>query len=331
MKKLNEAIKQQTIILEILASGNMLTTAKSKCIKESVQRLLDILTDEISDKRTPLASQTQLFSEVAASSSGSRHLKVANTGIAAKSPSPAVIIYPCKDSGISSSEATQATLQAAINPTKIGAKVIGLKKVSNNGLVIFTNSIIDCELIAKCNEINLAKLNVVFPKKRWPKIIVKYVPRDVPDDRIMKILIEDFGTDVSNNIKFSHLAGSREGPTCHRVYSTSPALRKKLVNQGRCFIDWNSCRIDDYISVLKCSRCCNFGHSIKYCKEEKPNCSHCASSGHLVSNCPSTSNPPKCFNCTITNKPSNHMTRINQCPELKNQLTIMINKTDYGY
>ncbi|XP_053683106.1 uncharacterized protein LOC128733501 [Sabethes cyaneus] len=68
---------------------------------------------------------------------------------------------------------------------------------------------------------------------------------------------------------------------------------EKLVNLRRVNIGWERCRVREYIDVLRCYRCSEYGHIASSCTKP-PCCPKCAG-GHERKDCTSVSD--KCVNC----------------------------------
>lgn len=103
------------------------------------------------------------------------------------------------------------------------------------------------------------------------------------------------------------------------VIEVSPILRKVLLQKGSVFVGWKKSVISDYIRVVRCYKCCGFGHYSKDCKELNSSCSKCSGT-HCFKDCKSESN--QCVNCTKQNKfykknfPIDHASGDPACPSL---------------
>lgn len=68
---------------------------------------------------------------------------------------------------------------------------------------------------------------------------------------------------------------------------------KAMVEEKKVKIGWNICKIQDYIGILRCFRCCGYYHFVKDCKKNKT-CGKCAGN-HATKECKSEIR--KCVNC----------------------------------
>lgn len=78
----------------------------------------------------------------------------------------------------------------------------------------------------------------------------------------------------------------------------------EMVKKGRINIDWDECKVYQYIQVKRCYKCLGFNHTAKTCKN-KLACSKCASE-HNVRECEAEN--MNCVNCVEFNKKHNENT-----------------------
>lgn len=100
------------------------------------------------------------------------------------------------------------------------------------------------------------------------------------------------------------------------------------------FVDWDRCRVDDYVGITRCFRCHQYGHLAKRgCKIEEGVviCTFCAQVGHKRDECPSRARKekPVCPACRATNVPSDHDMRSQECPGYKAAFARWIDLTQY--
>lgn len=53
------------------------------------------------------------------------------------------------------------------------------------------------------------------------------------------------------------------------MFKISKEAREILIKKERIYIGWNCCRVQDYLVATKCYKCHNFGHTAKYCRNDK--------------------------------------------------------------
>lgn len=106
---------------------------------------------------------------------------------------------------------------------------------------------------------------------------------------------------------------------------------KAMVEEKKVKIGWNICKIQDYIGILRCFRCCGYYHFVKDCKKNKI-CRKCAGN-HATKECKSEIR--KCVNCEekiksfkIKNINSNYSAFDSSCPYYLREMEKQRNKID---
>lgn len=102
--------------------------------------------------------------------------------------------------------------------------------------------------------------------------------------------------EIKANMKMLFKVGPRNKPTVHWVAEVSPDLRRSLLQRQALYIGWNSSNLTDFVSVTRCIKCYQFGHTKKLCKNPII-CRHCAKAGHNIDTCPDKLVPLKCASC----------------------------------
>ena len=95
------------------------------------------------------------------------------------------------------------------------------------------------------------------------------------------------------------------------IAKVSPDIHKKLINNGRVYIDLWSNKVSNHFNPIQCFQCQNFNHtstSSVCIAKDKPNESTClyCSKNHKSSHCPSKKDKKahKCANCIKSKNPS---------------------------
>lgn len=95
------------------------------------------------------------------------------------------------------------------------------------------------------------------------------------------------------------------------------ATREQMMEEGRIKIGWKICKVQDYLGILRCYKCCGYYHFAKDCKKEET-CGNCAGK-HSTKKC--GSDIQKYINCEekirifkIKNLNSNHSAFDTDCP-----------------
>lgn len=116
------------------------------------------------------------------------------------------------------------------------------------------------------------------------------------------------------------------------VIELDPVLYNKVMEVGKLNIGWNRCKVFDHLSVMRCFKCCEYGHMQKQCTNPVV-CPLCAGN-HEKKDC--QSNDLSCKNCVIsnikykTNDDAKHAVWDRNCSCFKRMQTILRRKTNYS-
>ena len=140
--------------------------------------------------------------------------------------------------------------------------------------------------------------------------------------------------EFQNNFKPRFRIGKRLGESTNWVVEVSPRIRTILraSDKIRLYVEWRSCKIQDFRGVSRCFNCQAYGHVAKLCREKEKIFSCCAKSGHMAAECPEqkASKPPTCPTWKRAKKKSDHLASDKSCPAYKAALERVISRTDYG-
>lgn len=249
-----------------------------------------------------------------------------------------VLVRPKSDIVLKTSEMTKESIMSTINPEKERISIQNVRKISKNGILIETNTEEQLDKFLNNNALK-KKFTIEIPKKRNPKIIIYDVPKDIEanelgvkiirQNRDLEITEEEFQEDIQGNFIPRFRTGPRRDLSCNWVVEVSPEVRKFLLEKGRVYIGWNSCRARDYIIATKCYKCQGLGHVAKHCNRETVTCGHCAEDGHAKKDCTKKQAGPVCAVCVRAKKPSNHAGDAG-CPLYSIAIEKAKQMTDYG-
>lgn len=88
----------------------------------------------------------------------------------------------------------------------------------------------------------------------------------------------------------------------HVVLRVSPKLWKRATDKGRLYTDIQQVAVEDQTPLIQCSRCLEYGHGRKNCKESDNRCHYCGDH-HIQAQCPNrlAGLPQTCSNCKKRN------------------------------
>lgn len=180
-------------------------------------------------------------------------------------------------------------------------------------------------------------LRIDAPRKFGSSIIIYDVDKTITKEQFLEQLWSKNLVKLGlcreaneNKVRFRFGSFSKARDTNNFVIEVSGEIRRKIIEQGRLYIEWRSYKVNDFISPTRCFRCLGYGHSIKYCKDKDSTCGYCGNIGHLSPACPDKQKAPSCANCIkARRKDVKHSSRDLKCPEYLRILEISKNKIDY--
>lgn len=222
---------------------------------------------------------------------------------------------------------------------------VNVKYVSNNKLrVEFDTEAQRDETLQKVDSC-ATEIKAEISKKLKPMIILKGVSQDTPSDILTDVIYNQNDciknlTDDSSQLVFRFARNNRNPHLYNAVIMTSPALFRAIIKNEKLNIDHQRIHVEEYIPLLQCYNCLQFGHTRKRCSSDHPACSHCSARTHTYRDCPVKRDQTKnsCYNCIVHNNkynlnksPPNHSATSNHCPRVIQMLSKIRSRIDYGY
>ncbi|KOX79392.1 hypothetical protein WN51_09230 [Melipona quadrifasciata] len=135
-----------------------------------------------------------------------------------------VAIYFSSESQIKSSDDTKATLMANMRPEKELIKARGVKKISNNGVLVETSTKEEMQHVLGNKKLINAGLAISIPAEKRPMIIVYDVPNTLDEKQLLSSLRQQNFVGVEKK-KFNE--------TANFVLEVSPQIRETLLNSTK--------------------------------------------------------------------------------------------------
>lgn len=169
-----------------------------------------------------------------------------------------------------------------------------------------------------------------------PRLQVFDVEKTVTEEEFLECLykqnLEDMGisaAEAKDEVKIRFKTGRRDSDMANWVVEVSSRIRTVLLEKGRIYIDYNSCRVRDFLAVSRCYRCQGYGHLVKHCKKVKDTCSHCGREGHNFRDCPDDKKDAACAQCLMAKKDPRHKVGTLECPIYVRAVERMVGSTHY--
>lgn len=247
-----------------------------------------------------------------------------------------LMIFPT-DQNQTDSEATKRQVQRMIAPTTDRLQIKSFRTITKGGVIIETGTTKTTKAIREAAK-GVGTIKVVEQKKGNPKLKIFDLDGELTDKEFLTSLYaqnladEDIDEDDDmNEIRICQKLVNKRNPNLKTWVIECPSkIRNILKDKGRIYIEYASCRVDDYISVACCFKCQGYGHVEKYCRREGGRtCFHCGGEGHTGKDCPNKGKAPTCPNCKAAKHPAQHRVGTRECPMYTRALERLISQIKY--
>lgn len=254
---------------------------------------------------------------------------------------PAIIVSS-KKSVLSPAE-THKTWKSSVSFRDTSFAPAAVKYVSKNKIRVEFDSIEqrDATLI-KANHPD-SQVQAEASKCLRPMFIIKGIPADIPAEDLGDIIIgqnEHIRSAVTKkeDLVFRFKRANRNQALYNAVFIATPTVWRAVTDAVKINLDHQRVHTEDYVPLLQCFHCLQFGHTKARCTVGTTICSHCATPGHEFKTCPNKNDPTKaqCQNCVqhakVTNLKikTNHSATSHNCPRVTLMTEKIRSRTDYG-
>lgn len=250
--------------------------------------------------------------------------------VGAKNGNSAVLIIEPKNSNIDLN-----TFKTNVNPADLGPGINTIKQ-TNSGKMVINCTTSEYLQSVKSNLEKTAGENfkVTIPNKFNPRIqILNAEHTDTTNEQLSNDIIKENQFNILNDVHLKVVKKYIKKYKMDIIVEVSPALFKKIINDGFVFVGWRKCFVTESFHITRCFKCSGFGHLSKNCKSSVYNCPNCSES-HKLEECNEKINFT-CINCVNYNKhfktnlDTNHSAKDNHCAIYKNQIVYLQSKINY--
>lgn len=232
-------------------------------------------------------------------------------------------------------EYTKTLLKTKVNPTKIKVGISALKTLKNGQILIESDK--KDELVKISQEIEKScgnELESYLPKLRNTRLIIFNIPEDIKLENAAEAIVsQNSELDLSESDLTPKFVFEDRKKHKNLIIEVNSETRKRLLGR-KLKIGWHVCNNDDYLTVMRCHKCCKYNHRKEECVGEIV-CPHCAEK-HERNECKANKENLRCVNCINYNKYNktapvniNHSSLDKTCSCYVAALKKNANRTDY--
>lgn len=196
-------------------------------------------------------------------------------------------------------------VREAIDAKEGWVKVAKVRKAKDRKIIMSCSTKEERERVKLRLEKANKHLIVEEIQNKDPLIILRDVLHINSDEDVLKAMRNQNkaifqGLDKDEDrITIKYKRKARNPLTSHIVVSVSSRVWRRMVDAGSLHIDLQHIRVADQSPLVQCSRCLDYGHSRRFCKDTADLCSHCGGP-HLRTECADwlAGVEPVCKNCT---------------------------------
>lgn len=220
--------------------------------------------------------------------------------IGAKNPAPTHFGMVIKPRDAISSSETEKTVRSALNLMKINTGVTKLKHVNSGGVFLGARNEDDLKkLELEAANVLGNNFQVYVPKPRHPKVVIRGIDKEYNYENLVEEIKQtNPGFDTEDSIKVVHHRQTKDRNETKWMYFLEVNGRtfRKIVDK-HLNIDFNSYIVREFVDVLRCFKCQQYGHKSNSCNSDV-RCGNCGGP-HEFRSC--SASVSQCFNCISWN------------------------------
>lgn len=190
---------------------------------------------------------------------------------------------------------TKEAIIKNIKPSTLEVGITQLKETREGGVLIKCQNKIEQEKIQKIAEKKLSRqYQVKAPELKNPCIKIVDITENVTQEELINCIQKQNNFVNHDQLNISVKVIKKMKKNYMAIIECDPLTSKKILDENSLFINWDLCRVFEYISVHRCFKCAGFNHNFDSCNRD-PRCLICAEEGHSSDSCDKEC--VKCFNC----------------------------------
>lgn len=233
-------------------------------------------------------------------------------------------------------EEVEARLRGAVDPKRDGIRIDRVRKAGDGRVYVDLETRADVDRLRGHEGLRKADIVARDLEGKSPRVVIYDVPADLGIDALREQIVDHNGEALGDRglhllrmeANFRFKTGPRGQPTVNWVLEVPAELRAIHRKLGALRLARRRCRVDDFVSLSRCYRCCRLGHVAKGCRHAEA-CRTCGEDGHQSRDCRAPAGTARCADCRRNGRPWDHACD-RTCPAYRVALAADVRRTDYG-
>lgn len=229
---------------------------------------------------------------------------------------------------------TWVALTTKFNPLELNIQNVSVRNIASNGVSVQAANKEGLERLKAAIETDESIKEILtpkFPVRFRPQFRVTGVDPSVTRESALQKLKEQNGLEFTEEqITIKTVFLDRFSGTQTITFEADGALFKIIKEKKYIYLGWTRCPVVEYFHVIRCSKCCQYGHTRRFCQADEPVCGRCSTQHEQR-----CTNEKKCSACSKSNErngttiPTDHSFYDVTCPLYKQQVERRRARTTY--
>lgn len=234
---------------------------------------------------------------------------------------------------VQTNQDTKKEVRSKIDHSSAGIKSV--RNAKNGAILVECKSMNEADaLITQANDKFGENYEIFIEQPKKPKIKIIGMDEEYEEENLKEIVMEQNEIGEIKHFKIVKMirVPGRKFNAVSVICEIDSEAFQKIMRRGKLNVEWEVCNVVENVNVLRCYKCCAYGHRSNDCTGKKI-CVRCAGD-HDVKEC--LSEEEKCINCVTLNSERklninvDHAAWSPDCPVYKRNLKVSKQFIDYG-